>query len=192
MSGSSSQVTKLLHDWKNGDAEALNRLTPLIYHELRRLADSYLRNERAARTLQPTALVHDVYLRLVGGELPDWQSHAHFFGIAAHRMRQILVEHARHRLASKRGGDVELVTFDEMACFAPQRSSDIIALDEAINSLATFDERKCKVIELRYFAGLSMEEVAEALEISVATVGREQRLAEAWLKRYITDGIKTE
>ena len=187
MSISSDQVTKLLHDWKNGDPEALNRLTPLIYQELRRLADSYLRNERAAQTLQPTALVHDLYLRLVGGEQPDWQSRAHFFGIAAHRMRQILVEHARRRHASKRGGGAEQVTFDEMVCFAPQRRSDIIALDEALNSLATFDERKCKVIELRYFAGLSLEEVAEALEISVATVGREQRLAEAWLKRYMAD-----
>ena len=188
MSASSNQVTKLLNDWKNGDPEALNRLTPLVYQELRRLADSYLRNERAAQTLQPTALVHDLYLRLVGGELPDWQSRAHFFGIAAHRMRQILVEHARSRHASKRGGGAEPVTFDEMVCFAPQRGSDIIALDEALNDLATFDERKCKVIELRYFAGLSMEEVAAALGISVATVGREQRLAEAWLKRYMTDG----
>jgi len=190
MSTSSDQVTKLLHDWKNGDPEALNRLTPLVYQELRRLADTYLRNERAAKTLQPTALVHDLYLRLVGGELPDWQSRAHFFGIAAHRMRQILVEHARRRHASKRGAGAEAVTFDDMVCFAPQRSSDIIALDEALNSLVTFDERKCKVIELRYFAGLSMEEIAEALKISVATVGREQRLAEAWLKRYMTGETK--
>src|SRR5215469_6722793 len=190
MSTSSDQVTQLLHDWKNGDPEALDRLTPLVYQELRRLADTYLRNERAAKTLQPTALVHDLYLRLVGGELPDWQSRAHFFGIAAHRMRQILVEHARRRHASKRGAGAEAVTFDDMVCFAPQRSSDIIALDEALNSLVTFDERKCKVIELRYFAGLSMEEIAEALKISVATVGREQRLAEAWLKRYMTGETK--
>ena len=188
MSTNSDRVTQLLCAWKNGDPEALNRLAPLVYQELRRLADSYLRNERAAQTLQPTALVHDVYLRLVGGELPDWQSRAHFFGIAAHRMRQILVEHARRRHALKRGGGAEPVTLDEMVCFAPQRSSDIIALDEALNSLAAFDERKCKVIELRYFAGLSMEEVAEALETSVATVSREQRLAEAWLKRYMAGG----
>jgi RNA polymerase sigma-70 factor, ECF subfamily len=189
MSSSSDQVTKLLHDWKSGDTEALERLAPLVYEELHRLADGYLRNERAAQTLQPTALVHDLYLRLVGGELPDWSSRGQFFGIAAHRMRQILVEHARQRHASKRGGGAERVTFDEMVCFAPQRSSDVIALDEALNNLATFDERKCKVIDLRYFAGLTIEEVAEALEISVATVGREQRLAEAWLKRYMTDGI---
>ena len=188
MSAHSDQVTKLLHDWKRGDPEALERLAPLVYQELRRLADSYLRNERAAQTLQPTALVHDLYIRLVGGELPDWNSRAHFFGIAAHRMRQILVEHARQRQASKRGGGAEQVTFDEMVCFAPQRSPDIIALDEALNSLATFDEHKCKVIELRYFAGLSIEEVAEALKISVATVRREQRLAEAWLKRFMTGG----
>jgi RNA polymerase sigma-70 factor, ECF subfamily len=190
MSVAADLVTKLLHDWKSGDAEAFDRLAPLVYQELRRLADSYLRNERAAQTLQPTALVHDLYLRLIGGEQPDWDSRAHFFGIAAHRMRQILVEHARQRHASKRGGGAEVVTLDEMVCFAPQRSSDVIALDDALNSLATFDERKCKVIELRYFAGLSIAEVAQALKISVATVGREQRLAEAWLKRYMTDGTK--
>ena len=190
MSVAADQVTKLLLDWKSGDAEAFDRLAPLVYQELRRLADSYLRNERAAQTLQPTALVHDLYLRLIGGEQPDWDSRAHFFGIAAHRMRQILVEHARQRHASKRGGGAEVVTLDEMVCFAPQRSSDVIALDDALNSLATFDERKCKVIELRYFAGLSIAEVAQALKISVATVGREQRLAEAWLKRYMTDGTK--
>src|SRR5215469_5437687 len=142
MSGSSSQVTKLLHDWKNGDPEALNRLAPLVYQELRRLADSYLRNEHAAQTLQPTALVHDLYVRLIGGEQPDWNSRAHFFGIAAHRMRQILVEHARQRQAAKRGSGADHVTLDEMVCFAPERSADVIALDEAMNCLATFDERK--------------------------------------------------
>lgn len=186
MSPDSDQITKLLHNWKRGDPEALDRLAPLVYQELHRLADSYLRHERAAQTLQPTALVHDLYLRLVGREQPDWNSRAHFFGIAARRMRQILVEHARRRQASKRGGGAEPVTFDEMVSFAPQRSPDIIALDEALNSLATFDENKCKVIELRYFAGLSIDEVAEALKISVATVRREQRLAEAWLKRFMT------
>lgn len=190
MSASSNQVTKLLHDWKSGNPEALERLAPLVYQELRRLAESYLRNEHAARTLQPTALVHDLYLRLIGSEQPDWNSRAHFFGIAAHRMRQILVEHARQRQAAKRGSGADHVTLDEMVCFAPERTADVIALDEAMNCLATFDERKCKVIELRYFAGLGIEEVADALQISVATVGREQRLAEAWLKRYMTDGIK--
>lgn len=186
MSPDSDQITKLLHNWKRGDPEALDRLAPLVYQELHRLADSYLRHERAAQTLQPTALVHDLYLRLVGREQPDWNSRAHFFGIAARRMRQILVEHARRRQASKRGGGAEPVTFDEMVSFAPQRSPDIIALDEALNSLATLDENKCKVIELRYFAGLSIDEVAEALKLSVATVRREQRLAEAWLKRFMT------
>lgn len=186
MSPDSDQITKLLHNWKRGDPKALDRLAPLVYQELHRLADSYLRHERAAQTLQPTALVHDLYLRLVGREQPDWNSRAHFFGIAARRMRQILVEHARRRQASKRGGGAEPVTFDEMVSFAPQRSPDIIALDEALSSLATFDENKCKVIELRYFAGLSIDEVAEALKISVATVRREQRLAEAWLKRFMT------
>lgn len=188
MSASSNQVTKLLADWKSGDPEALDRLAPLVYQELRRLAESYLRNEHAAQTLQPTALVHDLYLRLIGSEQPDWNSRAHFFGVAAHRMRQILVEHARQRNAAKRGSGAAQTTLNEMICFAPERSADVLALDEAMNCLGTFDERKCKVIELRYFAGFSVEEVAQALEISVATVGREQRLAEAWLKRYMTDG----
>jgi RNA polymerase sigma-70 factor, ECF subfamily len=190
MTASSNPVTKLLADWKSGDPDALDRLAPLVYQELRRLAESYLRNEHAAQTLQPTALVHDLYLRLIGSEQPDWDSRAHFFGIAAHRMRQILVEHARQRNAAKRGAGAEQITLDEMVCFAPERSADVVALDEALSCLSTFDERKCKVIELRYFAGLSIEEVGAALDISVATVGREQRLAEAWLKKYMTDGSK--
>lgn len=190
MAAGPNQVTKLLADWKRGDPEALDRLAPLVYQELRRLAESYLRNEHAAQTLQPTALVHDLYLRLIGSEQPDWNSRAHFFGVAAHRMRQILVEHARQRNAAKRGAGAHQTTLDEMICFAPERSADVLALDDAMNCLATFDERKCKVIELRYFAGFSVQEVADALEISVATVGREQRLAEAWLKRYMTDNAK--
>jgi len=188
MSANANDITRLLQDWKSGDREALDRLAPLVYQELRHLADRYLRDEHAAQTLQPTALVHDLYLRLVGGGLPDWTDRAHFFGIAAHRMRQILVEHARQKHASKRGGDAKQVTLDEMVCFAPQRGGDVIALDEALTKLAAFDERKCKVIELRYFAGLSVDEVAASLGVSAATIGREQRLAEAWLKRCMTDG----
>jgi RNA polymerase sigma factor (TIGR02999 family) len=186
MSAAASQVTGLLRDWKSGDASALERLAPLVHYELRRLAQRYLRDEHAANTLQPTALVHDLYVQLLGGEQPDWQSRGHFYGIAAHRMRQILVEHARQRNAAKRGGGAERVTLNEMIGFAPERSGDVVALDEALTQLGKQDQRKCTIIELRYFAGLSVGEIAEALAISVATVGREQRLAEAWLKRQLS------
>jgi RNA polymerase sigma factor (TIGR02999 family) len=178
-----NEVTQLLARWKNGDSAAEEALTPLLYNELHKLARRYLRDERAAATLQPTALVSELYVRLIGQDLPDWQSRSHFFGVAAHRMRQILVEHARKHRAGKRGGGVANVELNEMLCFAPGKSAEVLALDDALNALTKFDERKAKVIELRYFAGLSVEETAQALDISVATVGREQRMAEAWLKR---------
>lgn len=183
------QVTQLLARWKNGDSAAEEVLTPLLYNELHKLARRYLQDERAAATLQPTALVSELYLRLIGQEHPDWQSRSHFFGVAAHRMRQILVEHARKHRAGKRGGGVANVELNEMLCFAPGKSAEVLALDDALNALARFDERKAKVIELRFFAGLSVEETAQALDISVATVGREQRMAEAWLKREMS-GVK--
>ena len=181
------QVTNLLARWKDGDKAALDLLTPLIYDELRRLAAHYLRDERNAPTLQPTVLVHEAYLKLAGGELPDWESRAHFFGVAAHRMRQILVDHARKHVAGKRGGGQRAASLDEALNFAPERSAGIIALDDALGGLAAFDERKARVIELRYFGGMSIEETAQALGISVATVGREQRFAEAWLQKYMTE-----
>jgi RNA polymerase sigma factor (TIGR02999 family) len=179
-------VTELLIDWKNGNKAALDLLTPLVYSELRRLADHYLRNERAAATLQPTALVHEAYMRLVGQSLPDWESRSHFFGVAAHLMRQILVDHARKRNSAKRGSGAEKVSLDSVVSFAPGRSRDIEALDDALNALTAIDERKAKVIELRYFGGFSVEETAQALGISIATVGREQRMAEAWLHREVS------
>ncbi len=179
----SAEITQLLVRWKQGDQSAETELTPVLYRELHRLAERYLRDERAARTLQPTALVNELYLGLVAKELPDWESRAHFFGISAHRMRQILVEHARKRGTAKRGGDAEKVTLDEMVCFAPGRSRELLALDDALTALAKVDARKAKVIELRYFAGLSVEETAEMVGVSVATVGREQRFAEAFLRR---------
>ncbi|MDX2151472.1 MAG: sigma-70 family RNA polymerase sigma factor [Bryobacteraceae bacterium] len=178
-----NDVTHLLMRWKAGDAAAMEALTQMVYRELRQLAQRYLSDERGATTLQPTALVHELYVRLVSQELPDWESRGHFFGIAAHRMRQILVEHARKSRAAKRGSGVEASSIDDVICFAPERPSDIIALDDSLNALAAFDERKARVIELRYFAGLSVEETGNAMGISVATVGREQRLAEAWLRR---------
>jgi len=176
-------VTQLLIDWGNGSKEALDNLTPIIYAELHKLAESYLRRERNAATLQPTALVHEAYIRLVAQDLPDWQSRAHFFGVAAQLMRQILVDNARRHRSEKRGGGAAKVPLSEALSFTPERSSDVIALDDALNTLAAVDERKCKVIELRFFGGLSVEETAQALGVSVATIGREQRLAEAWLHR---------
>lgn len=185
---SEDQVTQLLVEWKNGNKDALDLLTPLIYDELRRLADRYLRLESDAATLQPTALVHEAYIRLIGDRLPDWQSRAHFFGIAARRMRQILVEHARRHHAAKRGSGVKPVAFEEALNFAPERGGEVVALDDALTALAAFDQRKARVIELRFFGGLGPEEVAEAIGVSVSTVAREQRLAEAWLHREMTSG----
>lgn len=176
-------VTRLLVRWKAGDSDAVDVLVPIIYNELHKLARHYLRDEHAAATLQPTALVNELYLRLVSHDLPDWESRSHFYGVAAHRMRQILVDHARAHTAAKRGGDVEKVELDEMVCFAPQKSAGVIALDDALTALASFDERKTRIIELRFFGGLSVDDTARMLGVSVATIGREQRLAEAWLRR---------
>lgn len=179
----SEEVTRLLIEWKQGNQAAVDLLVPLVYDELRRLAESYLRDERSAATIQPTALVHEAYLRLVGQNLPDWESRSHFFGVAAHLMRQILVDHARRSKSAKRGGGAPKASLDEALSFAPERSSDILALDDALEALAKVDERKAKVIELRFFGGFSVEETAQALGSSVATIGREQRMAEAWLHR---------
>lgn len=177
------QVTRLLVDWGQGNKEALDLLTPIVYRELHNLAARYLRLERHAATLQPTALVHEAYLKLVAQDAPDWQSRSHFFGVAAHLMRQILVDNARKHKTEKRGGGLANVPLDEALSLAPERSAGVIALDDALNQLAVVDERKAKVIELRFFGGMTVDETAEALGISVATVGREQRLAEAWLHR---------
>ena len=177
------EITRLLTEWKTGDVSARERLLPLLYGELHRMADRYMRREAAVHTLQATALVHEAYLRLVQGQLPDWESRAHFFGVAAYLMRQLLVEHARRNQAQKRGRDSVKLSLDEALTFAPEQSAQIVELDEALKALAKFDERKSRIIELRYFGGLQVEEVARLLDVSVATVGREQRLAQAWLYR---------
>jgi len=178
-------VTQLLAAWKGGSKEAMDSLAPIVYSELRHLALRYLFRERAAMTLQPTALVHEAYLRLVGHDVPDWESRSHFFGVAAHLMRQILVDHARKKRTAKRGGGALNVCLDSVVSFAGEQARDIEALNDALEALAAFDERKCKVIELRFFGGFSLEETARALNISVATAGREQRMAEAWLYREV-------
>ena len=176
----------LLLDLKNGNAHAIDALIPIVYDELRRLAAHYLRDEHAAATIQPTALVHEAYMRLVAQDMPDWECRSHFFGVAAHLMRQILVDHARRHRSQKRGGGVAPVPLEDALAFAPARSDDILALDDALTALAAVDKRKAQVIELRFFGGLSVEETAKALDISVATIGREQRLAEAWLHRELS------
>jgi RNA polymerase sigma factor (TIGR02999 family) len=178
-------VTRLLVEWKSGRKEALDLLVPLVYGELRRLADRYLRDERSASTLQPTAIVHEAYLRLVAQGLPDWESRAHFFGVAAHLMRQILVDHARRVRTAKRGSGAEKIPLQEAIDSTPAPGPSIEQLDDALTALAAFDERKAKVIELRFFGGFDLEEVAQALGISSATVVREQRTAVAWLHREV-------
>jgi len=181
-------LTRLLQEWKNGDDQAIGRLTPIVYNELRRLAAHYLRGEHAADTLQPTALVHEAYIRLVGQNTPDWQGRTHFFGVAAHVMRQILVDHARRHLSAKRGSGAPVTAIDEALSFAPEKSKDVLALNDALDGLTAIDPRKSKILELRYFGGFSVEEIARSLDISTATVGREQRLAEAWLHRELSRG----
>jgi RNA polymerase sigma factor (TIGR02999 family) len=182
------QVTRLLRDWTNGDQTALTRLMPLLYEELRGMAESYLRGEPSGYTLEPTALVHEAYIRLVAQHLPDWQNRSHFFGVASQLMRQILVDRARVQRAVKRGGDARRVPLENTVSFAPERSPDLLALDDALNSLATIDPRKCRVIELHFFGGLEIDETAQALNISSATVGRELRVAKAWLYREMRKG----
>jgi len=173
------EVTLLLAEWGKGNQKALDELTPFVYRELRQLAASYLRKERPGHTLQPTALVHEAYLRLVDQTNPNWQNRSHFYGVAARLMRQILVDLARRRKAHKRAGlQVPLV---QVVTFQPSRSQDLIALDDGLAALENIDPRKCRAVELRYFAGLPMEEIAQALEVSVMTVRRDLRMAEAWL-----------
>jgi RNA polymerase sigma factor (TIGR02999 family) len=174
-------VTVLLQAWSRGDREAMDRLTPLVYAELRRLAAGYMRRERAGHTLQPTALVHEAYVRMVGLRL-DWQDRAHFFAVAARQMRHILVDHVRKGRAHKRGGGQPVITFDE-ALFADERSPDLAALDDALDALAAFDADRARAVELRYFGGLTQEEIALVLGVHVNTVARQLRLAEAWLAK---------
>jgi RNA polymerase sigma-70 factor, ECF subfamily len=174
-------VTLLLTKWANGNQSALNELTPLVYKELRQLAASYLWRERRGHTLQPTALVHEAYLRIVDQKNANWQNRSHFFGVAARMMRQILVDHARRRQAVKRDGSRVKVPLDQSVSFQQERSRDLIALDSGLNALEKIDPRKCQAVELRYFGGLSLDEIAQALDISAITVRRDLKMAETWL-----------
>lgn len=172
-------VTELLARWAKGDEQALHELTPIVYKNLRVIAASYLRRERQGHTLQPTALVNEAYLRLAGQRNPNWQNRVHFFGVASRLMRQILVDHARRRCTYKRASLT--VSLADAVSFQQSRSSDLVALDLGLKALEKFDARKCKAVELRYFGGLSMEEIAQALDLSPVTVRRDLRIAEAWL-----------
>jgi RNA polymerase sigma factor (TIGR02999 family) len=187
----SGRVTQLLVRWREGDQEALDKLMPLVYDELRRLAQHYLRRERADHTLQSTALVHEAYVRLVGKGSPPWQSRAHFFGIAARLMRQILVEHARAHQAAKRGGNSFKLTLDDAAALAQPANLDLVSLDDALKKLSSLDARQSRIVELRFFAGLTIEDAAEVMEISPATVAREWTIARAWLHREIARSLPT-
>jgi RNA polymerase sigma factor (TIGR02999 family) len=177
------EVTQLLHQISGGDPEAVERLVPLIYAELRQIAERAMRRERSDHTLQPTALVHEAFLRLVGKPDLSWESRSHFFNIAAQAMRRVLLMHARERRAEKRGGGLERVTLDDQLVGSGEQGIDLIGLDESLQRLATVFPRKARVVELRFFAGLSLEETGKVLEISLATVKREWDFARAWIRR---------
>ena len=182
-------VTNLLLDWSNGDRSAFDQLIPIIYDDLLRLARARLKNEERECQLQPTALVHESYLRLADETRLQWQNRAHFYAIAANTMRRVLIDHARKRKADKRGGGIR-VTVQTGMDFAEERAPDFLVLDEALTKLAGFDERKSRAIELKFFGGMTTEEIAEVLGISVATVGRELRLGQAWLRREMSRGLE--
>jgi RNA polymerase sigma factor (TIGR02999 family) len=187
MTVATSELTGLLHDWKQGDPTALRKLTPLIYDELRRIAHRYAQRERNGHTLHTTALVNEAYLRLAGSENPKWHNRSHFFAVTAQVMRHILIDHARRRRYVKHGGEAHQVSLAEASLMAGERAAELVALDEALSELANLDPRKTSVVELRYFAGLSLAETADALGVSVMTVRRDWRAAKAWLFRRLTD-----
>lgn len=187
-SATSMEITQFLLAWNEGDQNALARLVPLIYSELHRLAKHYIEQERPGHLLQPTALVNEAYLRLIDCRNVSWQNRAHFLGISAKLMRRILVDFARSRNCGKRGGAVHPVSLEEAAVVAEERDADFVALDDALTSLAAIDPRKSKIVELRFFGGLSVEETAEVLAISTRTVKREWSLAQAWLHRELSKG----
>jgi RNA polymerase sigma-70 factor (ECF subfamily) len=179
-------VTQLLERWSQGDEEALGQLMPLVYDELHRLAGAYLRRERREHTLQPTALINETYLKLIGQRHPNWKNRAQFFGVAAHLMRRILVDHARRHHASKRGGDRLNVSLRNVGAFGNQPDADLLTLHDALEQLAKIDPEQSRLVELRFFGGLTIEETAEVMEVSHATVEREWKIARAWLKRELT------
>ncbi len=182
------EITGQLLAWRAGDAAALERLIPAVYQELRRMAERSLRQESPGNSLQPTALVHEAYLRLIDQTQVDWQNRAHFFGVAAQMMRRILVDHAKTKHRDKRGGGAVLLSLDEALNYGHERAGELVALDDALQGLAAFDERKSRVVELRYFGGLNVDETAQVLDISAQTVTRDWNMAKAWLYQELSNG----
>ena len=182
---SQTNITELLEAWNDGDQSAPEKLMPLVERELHRIADRYMRRESPAHTLQTTALVNEAYIQLIDQRATRWQNRAHFFGIAATIMRRILLNYARNRGRDKRGGEVTRVSLSEAAAMSEEKSAELIALDEALRKLESIDERKSRIVELRYFGGLSVEETAAFLKVSHRTVARDWKLARAWLRREI-------
>lgn len=181
------EVTSLLVRVRQGDRQAEAELIPLIYNELRRLASHYLNRERGDHTLEPTALVHEAFLRITGDDQPAWQNRSHFYGVAARLMRQVLVDHARRHQSVKRGGSYERADFEEaVRVYSSDKSAKLLELDEALDHLARQDERQSRIVELKYFAGLEIDEIADALEVSPRTVKRDWTMARAWLHRELT------
>jgi RNA polymerase sigma-70 factor (ECF subfamily) len=184
-------LTGLLIEWRQGDKAALDRLTPLVYDEIRRIAHRYVQREREGHTLQTTALVNEAYLRLVGQQQINWQNRAHFFAVTAQVMRHILIDYARRRQFVKHGGEAQRISFDEVLAkqevilMSKPRAAELLALDEALDELGQLDPRKCRVVELRYFGGLSLDETAEVLQVSPMTVRRDWRAAKAWLYKAV-------
>lgn len=185
-------LTGLLIEWRDGDKAALEQLIPLVYDELRRIAHRYVQRERDGHTLQTSALVNEAYVRLAGQENVDWQNRSHFFAVTAQVMRHILIDHARRRRYVKHGGELRQIPLEDAEGMTQQRAAELIALDEALAELAKFDQRKSRVVELRYFGGLSLEETAEVLEISLMTVRRDWRAAKAWLFRRMKSELDHE
>jgi RNA polymerase sigma factor (TIGR02999 family) len=187
MEAATEGITQLLVNWRNGDKAALEQLTPLVYEELRRLARRFMARERPDHTLQTSALINEAYLRLVDQDGPNWQNRAHFFAVAAQVMRHILIDHARSYSYEKRGGGAQKVGLNEAMGLGEERARELLALDEALTSLATVDARKSRIIELRFFGGLDIPETAQVMELSPTTVQREWRAARAWLLHFIKD-----
>jgi RNA polymerase sigma factor (TIGR02999 family) len=190
LSAATGEVTQILVELRQGNREAESKLIPLVYTELRRIAANHLRHEAPDHSLQPTALVHEAYLRLIRINEVDWQSRSHFFAVSATLMRRILVDHARANQARKRGDGVSPIAFDEAMMPGPQRAPEILALDDALERLAKLDERQAKIVEMRFFAGMSEEEAGEALGISSRTVKRDWRVAKAWLYKELGKELK--
>ena len=182
----SDQITQLLVDWGNGDEVALEQLMPLVYDELRRMARNYMRRQPSGHTFQTTELIHEAYLKLAKQNEPNWQNRAHFYGVAAKAMRHILVDYARSKMSEKRGGPGAKVTLEDNMIASVQRTEEIVALDDALHRLAALDERKSRVVEMKFFAGLNIDEIAEVLKISPETVKRDWQFSRTWLLRELS------